>query len=180
MSIAGRIANLTQEGRPHISALSPSSGPVGTTVTINGSGFGANQGASRVTFIGIQATPTSCSATRIQTSVPTGATTGNVIVTVDGVSSAGAPFAVTTTPCIPLYRVNGSSSSYLEAERHSTLNGTRWMKVTSSIHSGGAYMQIPQGAGSFTIPGTSPDHLRFSLDVTKWWPLLRLAPWQGA
>jgi hypothetical protein len=82
---------------PTITSLNPTSGPVGTSVTITGTNFGGTQGTSTVTFNGTAATPTSWSATSIAVPVPTGATTGNVIVTVGGVASNGAAFTVTSS-----------------------------------------------------------------------------------
>src|SRR5258708_4013457 len=67
---------------PSISSVNPISGPVGTSVTIAGANFGASQGTSIVTFNGTAATPTAWSGTSIIAPVPTGATTGNVVVTV--------------------------------------------------------------------------------------------------
>src|SRR5246500_2499497 len=58
--------------------------------------FGSTQGTSTVTFNGTAATVTSWSATSIATSVPTGATTGNVVVTVGGVASNGVSFTVSS------------------------------------------------------------------------------------
>lgn len=80
---------------PAITGLSPTSGAVGTSVTISGANFGAAQGTSTVTFNGVAASPTSWAATSIVTSVPTGATTGNVVVTVTGTASNGVTFTVT-------------------------------------------------------------------------------------
>ena len=85
---------------PTINTLSPSSGPVGTSVTINGVNFGSSQGSSTVTFNGMAATPTAWSATAIGVAVPTGATTGNVVVTVGGTASSGVPFTVYPIPSI--------------------------------------------------------------------------------
>jgi hypothetical protein len=85
---------------PSITSLSPASSAVGAAVTITGTNFGAPQGTSTVTFNGIPATPTSWSATSIVVPVPAGATTGNVVVTVSGVASAGAAFTVLPTPSI--------------------------------------------------------------------------------
>src|SRR5580658_2640145 len=89
---------------PGITSLSPTSGVVGATVTITGTNFGATQvtstGTSTVTFNGIAATPTSWSATSIVVSVPAGATTGNVVVTVNGEASSGFSFTVVATPTI--------------------------------------------------------------------------------
>lgn len=77
-----------------ISNISPMSGAVGTSVTISGSGFGSSQGSSTVTFDGVAATPTSWSDTSIVASVPAGANTGPVVVTVGGTASNGVTFTV--------------------------------------------------------------------------------------
>ncbi len=82
---------------PTILSLSPTSGPVGTSVTIAGLNFGATQGTSTITFNGTAATPTSWSATSIVAPVPSGATNGNVVVTVGGVASNGVGFTVTAS-----------------------------------------------------------------------------------
>ncbi len=80
--------------RPSITTLSPASGAVGKAVTVAGSGFGPVQGTSTLTFGGTSAVPTSWSAASIKAKVPTGATTGNVVVTVNGVASNRMKFAV--------------------------------------------------------------------------------------
>jgi hypothetical protein len=77
-----------------ISAITPASGAIGTQVTITGSGFGASQGTSTVSFNGVAASVTNWSDTSISVSVPSGATTGNVVVTVAGVSSKPVNFVV--------------------------------------------------------------------------------------
>ncbi len=79
---------------PSIASLSPSSGTVGTSVTITGNNFGATQRTSTVTFNGTVGTPTSWSTTSIVVAVPSGATTGNVVVKVNGIASGGISFAV--------------------------------------------------------------------------------------
>src|SRR5260370_28720705 len=89
------FATRAQAAGPTISSLSVTSGPVGTSVTITGSSFGSNQGSSTVKFNGTTATATSWSATSIATTVPTGATTGNVVVTVSNKASNGVNFIVT-------------------------------------------------------------------------------------
>jgi RHS repeat-associated protein len=72
---------------PQITGISPSSGPVGTQIQINGSGFGATQGSSTLTMNSINVTPTSWSDTQIVATVPATVTTGPVKVTEGGVSS---------------------------------------------------------------------------------------------
>ena len=82
--------------------LSPDSGPVGTSVKVKGLNFGASQGESTVTFNGVEAQPSSWSDTKIQVPVPVGATTGPVVVTVDGQASNGVSFTVDTQPRLTL------------------------------------------------------------------------------
>jgi IPT/TIG domain-containing protein len=86
---------------PSITSLTPTSGPVGTAVTVTGSNFGATQGTSTIKFNGTTATPTSWSATSLVVPVPAGATAGSVIVTVGGLASTGVAFTVTVPPGPP-------------------------------------------------------------------------------
>jgi hypothetical protein len=69
---------------------------VGTPVTIAGINFGALQVTGTVTFNGTAATISNWSATSIAAVVPSGATTGNVVVTINGVASNGVAFTVLT------------------------------------------------------------------------------------
>ena len=90
---------ITAAPAPTITNLNPTSGAVGTSVTITGTNFGATQGSSTVTFNGTPTNPTSSanwSATSIVVPVPAGATTGNVVVTVGGVPSNGVLFTVSS------------------------------------------------------------------------------------
>jgi YD repeat-containing protein len=79
-----------------VSGVSPTSGNVGTSVTITGTGFGASQGGGRVTFNGVPATvsPSGWSDTSIVVTVPSGATTGNVSVLTNGLTSTGPIFTL--------------------------------------------------------------------------------------
>jgi hypothetical protein len=87
---------------PNIASLSPTAGAVGTSITINGAGFGASQGTSTITFNGTAATPTGWSDTSIVAPVPSGATTGNVVVTAGGIASNGVPFTVNASSSFKL------------------------------------------------------------------------------
>ncbi len=69
-------------GRPTITNFAPGNGPVGTTVTINGSNF---LGLNSVLFNGTPAIVTSSTNTQIIVNVPVGATTGTIVV----ITSAG-------------------------------------------------------------------------------------------
>lgn len=77
-----------------IDFIAPSLGTIGTSVTLTGSGFGASQGSSALTFNGVAAAPTSWTDTQIIVPVPSGATTGNIVVTVGTMTSNTVPFTV--------------------------------------------------------------------------------------
>lgn len=82
---------------PSITSLNPTSGPVGTSVTIAGTNFGTSQGSSTVTLNGASLIVTSWSASSIGVDIPAGATTSSVVVTVGGVASNGVSFTVTSS-----------------------------------------------------------------------------------
>jgi YD repeat-containing protein len=81
---------------PTITSITPSSAAVGDVVTIAGANYRATQGSSTITFHGTSATPAYWSNGTITVRVPSGATTGSVVVTVLGAASSGTSFTVTT------------------------------------------------------------------------------------
>jgi hypothetical protein len=84
---------------PTISAFSPTSGPVGATVTITGSNF-SPVASNNVVYIGrVKAVVTAASATSLAVTVPAGPTDQPLSVTVNGRTAyATTPFVV-TFPC---------------------------------------------------------------------------------
>jgi hypothetical protein len=81
---------------PAITGFAPTSGPVGTSVQINGTNF---DGASAVTFGGVSASYAVTSSTVIQASVPSGARTGPIVVTTPaGTATSASAFTVTVPP----------------------------------------------------------------------------------
>jgi uncharacterized repeat protein (TIGR03803 family) len=72
---------------PTLASFSPASGPVGTSVSINGTGLTQ---ATRVSFNGIAASFTVNSDILITATVPTGATTGKIAITTKGGTTTSA------------------------------------------------------------------------------------------
>jgi IPT/TIG domain len=147
---------------PSITSLSPTSGPVGTIVTITGANFGATQGTSTVTFNGTTGTPNSWSASSITVPVPSGATSGNVQVLVGGVASNGVPFSVgTTTPGVTLTPILGGAAINQQFPLTATVSGGGG--VTWSVSSGGTLSSetttsvsfSAATAGVYTVTATS-------------------------
>lgn len=90
------VASLTDVSfdviNPSITSLSPPSAPQGSTVVLNGIGFGASQGTSQVSFNGIVASASYWSDTSVYVQVPSNATNGPVTLTEDGITSNGVQF----------------------------------------------------------------------------------------
>ncbi|MGH3371451.1 MAG: IPT/TIG domain-containing protein, partial [Nocardioidaceae bacterium] len=79
---------------PTIASVDPATGTIGTLVTITGANF--QPGPTQVAFNGLAAVVRTITATTLTTTVPIGATTGNLTLTTPR-GSASRPFTVTTT-----------------------------------------------------------------------------------
>lgn len=102
-AVTGKITVITPSGsastgtnfqvKPTISGFTPTSGPIGTVVTINGTGFA---GATAVKFQATAASFTIVSGTQLRATVPAGARTGVISVsTQGGTAKTGTKFRVT-------------------------------------------------------------------------------------
>ena len=80
---------------PTITSISPNPGGIGQSVTVSGTNFGTS---GSVTFNGVTASTTNWNSTAIIATVPAGATTGNVVVTVGTQSSGGFLFTLNNGP----------------------------------------------------------------------------------
>ena len=85
---------------PVIAAVTATTGPVGTSVTITGSGFGVSQGSSKVLLHGSAVTINSWSNASIKITIPTGAVSGDLAVLLAPTMNASNPvvFTVTSQP----------------------------------------------------------------------------------
>jgi YD repeat-containing protein len=96
---AGNITQIVRipAGTLAITSFTPKSGPVGTAVTIYGSGFSTTLANNAVQFNGTSATVTTATANQIVATVPAGAATGPIAVTVGTQTATSAEsFAVTS------------------------------------------------------------------------------------
>jgi regulation of enolase protein 1 (concanavalin A-like superfamily) len=96
--VASTGSTFTVTTDPGIISLSPTSGLVGISVTIGGVNFGSIQGTSTVSFNGTTASVISWNTTAITAVVPSGASSGPVLVTVSSQVSNGVAFTVTPIP----------------------------------------------------------------------------------
>jgi IPT/TIG domain/Bacterial Ig-like domain (group 2)/Galactose oxidase, central domain len=176
---------------PSITSLTPTSGAVGASVTIAGSNFGATQGSSTVKFNGASATVTTWSATSIVATVPTGATTGNVVVHASGVDSAGKAFTVVAAPSItslsPTSGAVGASvtitgSNFGSTQGSSTVKFNGTTATITSWAAGSIVTKVPTGAttGNVVVHASGVDSNGSSFTVLPTPSITTLSPTSGA
>jgi YD repeat-containing protein len=130
---------------PTLTSVYPASGQVGLPVTIWGTNFGAAQGANTLKFNGTTATVTTWTDSRIDASVPAGATTGDVVVRVSNQPSNGVPFSVL---------VGGTLSGTITRFTGGTgLSGATVQAVLTGIVKGSA---TTAANGTYTISSLDP------------------------
>ena len=101
-----------QAAAPAITSFNPTSGPIGTSVQINGTGFQDTSVVSGVTFNGVAATFTVNSDVMITATVPAGATDGAIAVTdSEGTATSATNFDVTPSPMPTLTSFNPTSGA---------------------------------------------------------------------
>jgi hypothetical protein len=146
VSVNSQGSNLANYTVPNhvISSVSPTNGPVTTQVTVNGTGFGASQGSSVLTFNGQPpASISSWSNTQIVATVPDTATTGPVKLTVDDV-----PGNINVIFTVPAARITGLTPLGGPVGTQFTVTGTGF--------------QANQRDSVVTINGTQPTVVSWS------------------
>jgi RHS repeat-associated protein len=85
---------------PVVTGVSATTGSVGSTVVVSGTGFGVSQGSSSVTLNAVATTINSWNNTSISITIPSGATSGYLVVTVAPSMDDSNPtyFTVTSQP----------------------------------------------------------------------------------
>jgi len=162
------VGNLTGITRQASSTLAifqftPSGGPVGTTVTIYGTGFSATPASNTVKFNGTTATVATASTTVLTATVPTGATTGTISVTVAGntatsasaftVGTGSMPTITNFSPTVGAFgtavTITGTNYDTATTKNKVTFNPAYAVVTTASSTSLGA--TVPVGAQSGKI-----------------------------
>jgi len=139
-----------------ITGFSPASGAVGDSVTISGTGFSATPGSNAVTFNGTAATVSSSTATSITTTVPSGATSGRIRVTVAGVTATSATDFVVTTPGAPT--ITSFTPTSGAAGTSVSVTGTNFNTSSTTVKLNGvtATSSVSRTTAlSFTVPGAA-------------------------
>src|SRR4051794_3144587 len=153
-------------GAPTISGFTPTSGSIGSSVVISGSGF---TNTTAVAFNGTNASTYSIdNDTQITATVPSGATTGPVTVTTPGGTASNGTFTVASAPTVAGFSPTAGSigvtvvisGTGFTGATAVTFNGTSAAynvdndtQITASVPSGATSGQIAVTTGSGT--GTS-------------------------
>lgn len=137
---------------PTITSFTPTSGPVGITVTISGTNFDTTPSNNIVKFNGTTAVVMASTATSITTTVPVGATTGKISVTV-GTNTATSTndFTVTASPIITIttqpsdfIACVGQTATFTTAATGTTNLTYRWQYSVDGI---APFTDISNGGG---------------------------------
>ena len=126
--------SVTVAPQPTITSFAPTSGPVGTTVTITGTNFSATPANNILAFNGTSAVAITSTATSITANVPVGATTGPISVTVAGnAANSATNFIVTVCPGAPTVTpTQGCENTAMTLAASGGTNGQyRWYTVAT-------------------------------------------------
>jgi YD repeat-containing protein len=135
----------------------PKSGPVGTTVTVHGTGFSATPSSNAITFNGTAATVTSATPTSLVVTVPAGATTGTIGVTAPaGSATSGSTFTVTASSGAPT--ITSLSPTIALPGATITINGTNF--ETTLANNKVSFYGVPPAKSRVTAAAAT------ALDVT--------------
>ena len=123
----GNLLTITRQNSSIVSIIEviPDSGPVGTPVTIYGTGFSSTASQNTVKFKTTVATVLSSTSTEIKTTVPAGAATGTISVTTPTRSATSSTtFTVAAAPGAPT--ISSFSPTIAASGTAVTINGTNF------------------------------------------------------
>lgn len=121
---------VTENAALRVALITPSRGPSGTVVTLEGVGFSASSANDSVYFKGLSTPATILSATSSQLAivVPEGGSTGSVMVHVNGLQATGPVFTYGRPLLINSYSPNGGPAGI-----NDTIRGTGFGTSLSSV-----------------------------------------------
>lgn len=147
---------------PIIESFSPASAYIGQQVTITGKNFKNDVSLDIIKFNGADAVVSSASTTQIIATVPSGATTGKVTLTVDGQTGVSGSDFIVHTPSVASFSpasglvgtvvtINGTDFSAIASDNVVKFNGT--LATISNATSTSLTVMVPTQAttGKITV-----------------------------
>ena len=148
---------------PGIQNITPGTGVVNTAVAITGFGFGDSQGSSTLTFNHIPGVIQTWTDTVILATIPTGASTGPVVVTLNGQPSNQWPFTITCAlNCAPT--INGITPNTGAVNSVVTISGLGFGATQGSNVVN--FSQMANGVVLMKIPATATEWSDNSITAT--------------
>ena len=163
----GNVLSIDRHASTQVSivSFSPAKGPIGTQVTIFGTGFSAIIAQNTVTFNGTTATISSATTTQLVVTVPSGATTGTIGVTAPAgsatsagtftVASVAAPTITSFTPSLGIagtaVSVTGTNFDTTPANNRVKVNATLAAVASVTTTTLGTTIPTLTGSGPITI-----------------------------
>lgn len=141
-----------------ILTVSPTKGPVGTTVRLYGKGFATTPGDNQVAFNGVPATVTAATSSSLITTVPSGATTGPITLTAP-LGTAISPEAFTVLQAFVVEPAQADVALGGVVDFRATLGGVPTADVTWRVNGfvgGNAQLGTINTMGLYTAPSTPP------------------------
>jgi uncharacterized repeat protein (TIGR03803 family) len=147
---------------PEIKSFSPTSGPVGTPVTLSGYGFNPPSGSLKsINFNGVNATVSSATDSSMTVVVPPGATKGPItVITTVGETMSSISFTVTATPGNPVPTITGLNPPSLTAgatPQTLAVYGTGFLPSSTVTFNGASHAATFISATQLTISLTLAD-----------------------
>jgi YD repeat-containing protein len=144
---AGNITSITRttSGTVSILEFTPNAGPIGTVVTIWGTGFSATPASNTVRFNGTAATVTSAAVNKLVVTVPAGATSGTISVTSPSGSATSTQSFTITTIGSGAPTITGFTPTIGLVGAAVTINGTNFQPQPTSNQ---VYFNVAAGAAT--------------------------------
>ena len=179
--LAGFITFTIQPG-VQINVVSPSSGTVGTVVTLTGTGFDPVPAINQITFRGannttVPAAAITASPTQITVAVPVSAISGPIIVANARGTAESLPFTVTAPPATTVsVSIASPAGGATVGEDSVSVNGTFVGPPNTGITANGvvaaivgnqyfANVPLTAGANTIVVTATAPDGTQASVAV---------------
>jgi hypothetical protein len=175
---------------PTVTSFNPTSGPVGTSVSITGTNF---TGVTGVTFNGVAASFTPNTSTNLSATVPGGATTGPIAVTTgNGTGTSSTSFTVTggggNPPTVTSFSptsgpvgtsvsINGTNFTGVQSVKFGGTSATTYtvnstVKITATVPAGAptGKIAVTTGSGTGTSAGSFTVTTAGAPRITSFWP----------
>ncbi len=162
-----------------VTAINPTHGPVGDTVTISGTGFGLSATLNSVSFNGKTAAVINASSTQLQVTVPSLCGTGKINVSTNGTTAPGPIFTYDTTFNLTTFATGLNNPQYLTIDGGGNLYVTNFGNGTiSKISSTGVVSTFTSGLNGptgITIDVNSNIYVATNNNLNQS-PILKITP----